>query len=88
MLFIHYLTMLTFHLDQLFYISVIQIAMVPIGYPGIVHIESLHLDLYTSPAILSAIVGVMNIILLFAVFKEHRVDNDEDINFSIQDSSS
>ena len=66
---------------------VIQIAMVPIGYPGIVHIESLHLDLYTSPAILSAIVGVINIILLFAVFKEHRVDNDEDINFSIQDSS-
>jgi hypothetical protein len=35
--------------------------MVPIGYPGIVHIESLHLDLYTSPAILSAIVGVINI---------------------------
>lgn len=65
---------------------VVQIAMVPIGYPGLVHIESLHLDLYTSPAILSAIVGVINIILLFAVFKEHRVDNDEDINFSIQES--
>ena len=50
--------------------------MVPIGYPGPVHIESLHLDLYTSPAILSALVGIMNIILLFAVFREHHVDNE------------
>ena len=61
--------------------------MVPIGYPGIAHVESLHLDLYTSPAILSAIVGVINIILLFAVFREHRVDTDDDINFSIQTDS-
>ncbi|XP_052077131.1 major facilitator superfamily domain-containing protein 8-like [Mytilus californianus] len=67
---------------------VIQIAMVPIGYPGPVHLESVHLDLYTSPAILSSIVGVINIILLFAVFKEHRVDNDDDINFSVQDTQS
>ncbi|XP_076117652.1 major facilitator superfamily domain-containing protein 8-like isoform X2 [Mytilus galloprovincialis] len=67
---------------------VIQIAMVPIGYPGPVHLESVHLDLYTSPAILSSIVGVINIILLFAVFKEHRVDNDDDINFSVQESQS
>ncbi|KAK3100140.1 hypothetical protein FSP39_015244 [Pinctada imbricata] len=65
----------------------IQIAMVPIGYPGAVHMTGLHIDLYTSPAFLSAFVGVINIILLFVVFREHRVLDDEDCNFSIQSDS-
>ncbi|XP_069129882.1 major facilitator superfamily domain-containing protein 8-like [Argopecten irradians] len=62
----------------------IQTAMVPIGYPGPIHTDGLHLDLYTSPAWFSAIVGIINIILLAVVFQEHKVDNDEDINFNIQ----
>ncbi|KAJ8297856.1 hypothetical protein KUTeg_024387 [Tegillarca granosa] len=62
----------------------IQTAMVPIGYPGPVHSRALNIDLYTSPAILSAVCGVINLVLLFVVFREHRVENDEDMNFSIQ----
>lgn len=58
--------------------------MVPIGYPGPVHSAGLHIDLYTSPAILSAVCGIINLVLLFVVFREHRVENDEDMNFSIQ----
>ncbi|XP_060077649.1 major facilitator superfamily domain-containing protein 8-like [Ylistrum balloti] len=62
----------------------IQTAMVPIGWPGPVHEAAFHIDLYTMPAWLSAVVGVINIILLVVVFQEHKVDNDEDINFNIQ----
>ena len=47
--------------------------MVPIGYPGPVHVPGFHLDMYTSTALLSAIVGIVNIVLLVVVFKEHRV---------------
>ncbi|XP_062616053.1 major facilitator superfamily domain-containing protein 8-like [Saccostrea cucullata] len=65
----------------------IQTAMVPIGYPGPVHTTGLHLNLYTAPAFLSALVGLLNLILLFVVFREHRVI-DEEYNFSIQDAGS
>ena len=47
--------------------------MVPIGYPGPVHVPGFHLDMYTSTALLSALVGIVNIVLLVVVFKEHRV---------------
>ncbi|XP_033742789.1 major facilitator superfamily domain-containing protein 8-like isoform X2 [Pecten maximus] len=62
----------------------IQTAMVPVGWPGPIHVDAFHLDLYTMPAWLSAIVGIVNIILLVVVFQEHKVDNDEDINYNIQ----
>ncbi|OWF38500.1 major facilitator superfamily domain-containing protein 8-like [Mizuhopecten yessoensis] len=62
----------------------IQTAMVPVGWPGPVHEPGFHLDLYTMPAWLSVIVGIMNVVLLVVVFQEHRVDNDEDINFQVQ----
>ncbi|XP_048740690.2 major facilitator superfamily domain-containing protein 8-like isoform X2 [Ostrea edulis] len=63
----------------------IQTAMVPIGYPGPVHVTGMRINLYTAPAFLSALVGIINLILLFAVFREHRVV-DEEYNYSIQDS--
>lgn len=59
--------------------------MVPIGYPGPVHVTGMRINLYTAPAFLSALVGIINLILLFAVFREHRVV-DEEYNYSIQDS--
>ncbi|XP_061183566.1 major facilitator superfamily domain-containing protein 8-like isoform X1 [Saccostrea echinata] len=63
----------------------IQTAMVPIGYPGPVHKSGIRINLYTAPAFLSALVGLLNLILLFVVFREHRVV-DEEYNFSIQDT--
>lgn len=67
------------------YSAGIQTAMVPIGYPGPVHVTGMRINLYTAPAFLSALVGIINLILLFAVFREHRVV-DEEYNYSIQDS--
>ena len=61
----------------LFNVSVIQTAMVPIGFPGPFHSKALHLDMYTSTAMLSAIVGIVNIVLLIVVFKEHVVNDDD-----------
>lgn len=58
--------------------------MVPIGYPGPVHMSGLRINLYTAPAFLSALVGILNLLLLFLVFKEHRV-LDEEYSHSIQD---
>lgn len=66
------------------YLTVIQTAMVPIGFPGPVHSKALHLDMYTSTAMLSAIVGVVNIVLLLVVFKEHVVVDDDFAPYSIQ----
>ena len=68
-----------------FFIQVIQTAMVPIGFPGPVHSPGLHLDMYTATALLSAVVGVINIVLLVVVFKEHTVP-DEDLIPDIQGS--
>ena len=59
--------------------------MVPIGFPGPIHTVGFHLDLYTATALLSAVVGIINIVLLIVVFKEHRVP-DEDLIPSIQGS--
>ena len=50
--------------------------MVPIGYPGPIHSPALHLDMYTATALLSAIVGVINIVLLIVVFKGHTVPDE------------
>ncbi|KAL3880090.1 hypothetical protein ACJMK2_032359, partial [Sinanodonta woodiana] len=63
----------------------IQTAMVPIGSPGPIYSKDFPLDMYTSPAILSAIVGVINVILVFAVFREHRASDEEKV-VNIQDS--
>ncbi|KAK3600521.1 hypothetical protein CHS0354_028721 [Potamilus streckersoni] len=63
----------------------IQAAMVPVGFPGPVHSNLFHINMYTSPAILSAIVGIINVILVFAIFREHRVSNETN-NVIIQDS--
>nr|XP_022328337.1 major facilitator superfamily domain-containing protein 8-like isoform X2 [Crassostrea virginica] len=62
----------------------IQTAMVPIGYPGPVHVTGMRINLYTAPAFLSSLVGILNLVLLFTVFREHRV-LDAEYNFNIQD---
>ncbi|CAH1777121.1 unnamed protein product [Owenia fusiformis] len=65
----------------------IQAAFYPIGYPGIVHIPELHIDLYTAPALFSAVLGVVNIGLILTIFSEHKVQDDDIGGGSIQYSS-
>ncbi|XP_069487203.1 major facilitator superfamily domain-containing protein 8 [Ambystoma mexicanum] len=35
----------------------------------------LQVNMYTAPALLAAVLGIVNIILLFAIFREHQVDD-------------
>ncbi|XP_067661430.1 major facilitator superfamily domain-containing protein 8-like isoform X2 [Haliotis asinina] len=59
---------------------IIQSALVPISYPGLVERPEFHLNMYTAPAILGAIFCTVNVVLLFAVFKEFQVHDDVVIN--------
>ncbi|XP_052795979.1 major facilitator superfamily domain-containing protein 8-like [Mya arenaria] len=65
----------------------IQTAMVPIGFPGPVRKPALHFDMYTATGFFSAIVGIINIVLLIVVFKEHRVGVDEFLPSQVQGAS-
>ncbi|KAM4706613.1 LOW QUALITY PROTEIN: major facilitator superfamily domain-containing protein 8-like [Discoglossus pictus] len=40
---------------------------------------ALQLNMYTAPALMAALLGIINIILIFAIFREHRVDDLEEI---------
>ncbi|KAL5011895.1 hypothetical protein ScPMuIL_010446 [Solemya velum] len=64
----------------------IQAALAPIGYPGPINTTAFHFNMYTSPAFLSAAVGVVNIVLLIVVFEDYRVYDDGDVTFSISNS--
>ncbi|XP_019377628.1 PREDICTED: major facilitator superfamily domain-containing protein 8 [Gavialis gangeticus] len=50
----------------------------------------LQLNMYTAPVLLGALLGVINIILIFAVFREHQVDDMgrqcKSINFEVEES--
>ncbi|XP_053400185.1 major facilitator superfamily domain-containing protein 8-like isoform X2 [Mercenaria mercenaria] len=59
------------------FISVFQTAMVPLGYPGPVHSADFHFDMYSATGLFSALVGIINILLLILVFKEHSIISEE-----------
>lgn len=56
---------------------VIQAALVPVGYPGPMEVVGFHFNMYTAPALFAALVAVINLFLLVAVFREHRVFDAE-----------
>lgn len=58
--------------------------MVPIGFPGPIHKPAFHFDMYTATGFLSAVVGIINIVLLIVVFKEHTVADDQFSPYNIQ----
>ncbi|XP_060589826.1 major facilitator superfamily domain-containing protein 8-like [Ruditapes philippinarum] len=58
--------------------NLFQTAMVPLGYPGPVHTLELHFDMYSATGLFSALVGIINILLLVLVFKEHNIVIDEE----------
>ncbi|XP_074651229.1 major facilitator superfamily domain-containing protein 8-like [Tubulanus polymorphus] len=68
----------------------LQAAFVSLGYPGIVEIPEIHINFYTATGFVSAILSVINLILVVVVFGEYRVhdDNTSPSIANVQDSSS
>ncbi|XP_065490587.1 major facilitator superfamily domain-containing protein 8 isoform X3 [Caloenas nicobarica] len=55
---------------------VFQTCFTLIGEEGITwKLVRLQLNMYTAPVLFGALLGVINIILIFAIFREHRVDD-------------
>ncbi|GCC33025.1 major facilitator superfamily domain-containing protein 8 isoform X1 [Chiloscyllium punctatum] len=69
----------------------LQAALTSIGQTGVSwHLIDLELNMYTAPAFLGAFLGVANIVLIVALFREHCVvdlDRMKSINGNIQGSS-
>uniref|UniRef100_A0A8C9PSN9 Major facilitator superfamily domain containing 8 n=1 Tax=Spermophilus dauricus TaxID=99837 RepID=A0A8C9PSN9_SPEDA len=66
--------------------AVFQTCFALIGEKGVTwDMIKLQIDMYTAPALLNAFVGVLNIILIITVLREHRVDDSgrqcKNINF-------
>ncbi|XP_054248279.1 major facilitator superfamily domain-containing protein 8 isoform X2 [Indicator indicator] len=56
--------------------AVFQTCFTLIGEEGITwKLIDLQLNMYTAPVLLGALLGIINIILIFAIFREHRVDD-------------
>ncbi|XP_064637384.1 major facilitator superfamily domain-containing protein 8-like [Lineus longissimus] len=55
----------------------LQAAFSPIGYPGVVDLPGLHLNLYTTPAWLGLLLSIFNIFAVACYFTEHKVYDDE-----------
>ncbi|XP_053559622.1 major facilitator superfamily domain-containing protein 8 isoform X2 [Bombina bombina] len=53
-----------------------QACFTMLGEKGVA-IESIYLqiNMYTAPALMGALLGIINIILIFAIFREHKVDD-------------
>ncbi|XP_059821091.1 major facilitator superfamily domain-containing protein 8 isoform X2 [Hypanus sabinus] len=69
----------------------LQTAMISIGQTGVSwKVIDLELNMYTAPAFLGAFLGIVNIIFIIAVFREHHVDElsgAKCINGNIQGTS-
>lgn len=52
---------------------VLQAGLVPIGFPGIIDITGFRLNMYTSPAFLSALIYLILLILITFKFNEYVV---------------
>ncbi|XP_009864877.1 PREDICTED: major facilitator superfamily domain-containing protein 8, partial [Apaloderma vittatum] len=71
---------------------VFQTCFTLIGEEGITwKLIHLQLNMYTAPVLFGALLGVINIILIFAIFREHRVDDlgrpFKSINFEGEESA-
>uniref|UniRef100_A0A914DWI0 Uncharacterized protein n=1 Tax=Acrobeloides nanus TaxID=290746 RepID=A0A914DWI0_9BILA len=51
----------------------IQVAFAPIGYPGVKLFGALHLDMYTAPPLLAALIDLLVLVLLNVFVKEEYV---------------
>ncbi|KAM4706614.1 LOW QUALITY PROTEIN: major facilitator superfamily domain-containing protein 8-like [Discoglossus pictus] len=56
--------------------TAIQACFTMLGEKGVTFAAiALQLNMYTAPALMAALLGIINIILIFAIFREHRVDD-------------
>ncbi len=73
------------HEIELFFIHsgpVLQAALVPLGYPGSVNFSYFHLNMYTSPALLSIIIYAAIIVIIFYKFNEYVVLEQDSQNIN------
>uniref|UniRef100_A0A2K6UUV7 Major facilitator superfamily domain containing 8 n=1 Tax=Saimiri boliviensis boliviensis TaxID=39432 RepID=A0A2K6UUV7_SAIBB len=66
--------------------AVFQTCFAFIGEKGVTwDVIKLQINMYTTPALLGAFLGILNVILIFAILREHRVDDSgrqcKNINF-------
>ena len=52
-------------------IAVVQLGLVPLGFPGVVETPGLHLNMYTAIGFVPVVVGIFQIILLSFFFKDY-----------------
>ncbi|KAK7496587.1 hypothetical protein BaRGS_00012239, partial [Batillaria attramentaria] len=64
---------------------VVQTILVFVGYPGPVERSWLHLNLYTTPAFLAALLALVNLALLVTIFREHTVQDRSRLNINQDD---
>ncbi|GFS24089.1 major facilitator superfamily domain-containing protein 8 [Elysia marginata] len=55
---------------------VLQAAFVPISYPGPMEHHFLHVNMYTTPALLATVLCSVSALLILIVFKEHRIKDE------------
>ena len=53
-------------------------------FPGPVESSSLHINMYTAPALFACILAFINLVLVIFVFKEHKVDGLEEAGVASQ----
>ena len=60
-------------------LAALGLAFVPLGYQGLrIHAIRFSFNMYTGPGYLSALLGVVNIVLLIAVFREFKLTKSSD----------
>ena len=55
----------------------LQAALVPLKYPGVIETPYFHLNMYTSPAFLSVLIYIVLIVVLLFKFNEYFVLNKD-----------
>ena len=73
-----------FHIYFFLYSPVIQTCLVPLHFPGPVESPSLHINMYTAPAMFASILAFINLLLVMFVFKEHKADGLEEAGIASQ----
>ena len=67
-------TAVNFQSNTVVFFSALGLAFVPLGYNGLrIHTIKFSFNMYTGPGYLSAVLGVVNIVLLIVFFREFKL---------------
>jgi hypothetical protein len=65
---------MNFHCFLFFFCLALGLAFVPLGYEGLkIDAIKFEFNMYTGPGYLSALLGVINIILLIIIFRDYKL---------------